>query len=65
MARAYRTHTSSGYEHARHTEVTEVPGTDKSASQKLTEVLCRVIPGVNAPGTVSEYRTEHNLAIFL
>ena len=31
---------------------------------ELTEVLCRVIPGVNTPGTFCEYPTEHNLELF-
>ena len=44
---SYRTSTSSGYGYKCPTE--------------LTEVLCRVIPGVNTPGTVCEYPTEHDL----
>ena len=40
---AYRTSRSSGYGY-------ECP-------RELTEVLCRVIPGVNTPGTVCTYPT--------
>ena len=49
VAPAYRTSRSSGYGHECPTEV--------------TEVLCRVISGVNTPGTVCECPTEHNLEI--
>ena len=48
---SYRTSRSSGYGYECPTE--------------LTEVLCRVIPGVNTPGTVCTYPTEHNLEILL
>ena len=47
-ARAYRTFRSPGYGYECPTE--------------LTEVLCRVIPGVNTKGTVCTYPTEYNLA---
>ena len=43
---SYRTPTSFGHGYENPTEI--------------TEVLCRVIPGVNAPGTVRTYPTEHN-----
>ena len=45
---SYRTSKSSGYGYECPTE--------------LTEVLCRVIPGVNTPGMVCVYPTELNLA---
>ena len=45
---SYRNSRSSGYAYECPTEV--------------TEVLCRVIPGVNTPGTVCTYLTEHNRA---
>ena len=48
--RAYRTSRSSGYGYERPTEV--------------TEDLCTVIRGVNSPGTVCKYPTEHNLVMF-
>ena len=61
----------------RRTELTTVPGRGMNVVQnlqkfrigtyecptELTEVLCREIPGVNTPGTVCTYPTEHNLAI--
>ena len=55
VALAYRTFTSSGYGYECPTE--------------LTEVLCRVIPGVNTPGMVTPGMvcmcpTEHSLARF-
>ena len=49
VALAYRTPISSGYGYECPTE--------------LTEVLCRVIPGVNAPGMVCAYPTERGLGI--
>ena len=49
VALAYRTSRSSGYGYECPTE--------------LTEVLCRVIPGVNTPGMVCAYPTEPNLGI--
>ena len=33
-------------------------------SYRHTEVLCRVIPGVNTPGMFCTYPEEHNLEIF-
>ena len=51
MALAYRTPRSSGYGYECPTE--------------LTEVLRRVIPGVNTPGMTCAYPTEHNLATLL
>ena len=48
--RAYRAYRSSGYGYECRTE--------------LTEVLCRVIPGVNTPGMVLYVPYEHNLGRF-
>ena len=47
---SYRTYRSSGHGYECPTE--------------LTEVLGRVIPGVNTPGMVCAYPTEHDLEIF-
>ena len=52
------------------TELTEVPGNGYECPTGLTEVLRRVTPGVNTPGTVFcihvatvyTYPTEYNLA---
>ena len=46
---SYRTSRRSRYEYECRTE--------------LPEVLCRAIPGVNTPGSVFTYPTEHNLGI--
>ena len=47
---SYRSSRSSGYGY--------------ECSTERTEVLCRVIPGINTPGAVCTYPTEHNLALF-
>ena len=47
----YRTSRISGYGYKYATELTEV----------LCRVIPGVIPGVNTPGTVCEYPTEHGL----
>ena len=67
-ARAYRTKTfRAGTQHA-----VPVPrewayrssGYGYECPTELTEVLCGVIPGVNTPGIVCTYPTEHNLVNF-
>ena len=62
----HRTSRSSGYGYEGHTELPEVPGTGMNVLQNSQIFLYqgRVIPGVNTPGMVCAYPTEHNLENF-
>ena len=71
VARAYRTHFS--YKNdipVPRVLVTLAHRTSRSSGYgyecptKLTKVLCTVLLGVNTPGMVCRYPTEHNLYIF-
>ena len=68
VARAYRTHMS--YKNDMPVPRVFVALAYRTAGHgyecptELTHVLCRVIPGLNTPGTVCAYPTQHNLQNF-